>query len=176
MTCGFHHLQSIFQCAPQLKYLNIQLATTVMYSTNHTQKSPTTSIKSIPTLHTLIIAFEKDDLTTFDQSAQYLKVMPALCRLEIKACGALLDASAWEALSQTSLSSLTHFNLQITISRMKKDGIETVLASFETPFWISKENFYVMISKHAPLGYNRFGMDEAQTNQQNEFSQPVAQW
>ena len=177
MTCGFHHLKSIFQCAPQLKYLNVQLTSSAIYGIYHALNSPPDSSRSISNLHTLILSSERDDSTTFDMLAEYLRVMPALRRLEIKAHGALLDASAWEALLQTSLPSLTHFGLQTTTSRMKKDDIDSTLASFETPFWISKQIFYMILTQHKGLSYNRFGMDEAQLNHQNEFDQPVVkQW
>ena len=109
-----------FDVLPHLKYLNVRLNSSAIYGINHALTSLNNTIKSIPTLHTLILTFEKDDSTTFDMLAQYLRVMPALHRLEIKAHGELLDASAWEALLQMSLPLLTHFNLQTTTSCMKR--------------------------------------------------------
>jgi len=103
-------------------------------------------------------------------------MLPALRRLEIKAHRALIDASAWEALLRTSLPLLTHFTLKTTTSRIKKNDIENTLASFETPFWIEKKNFYMIITEHHQLDSNRVVLDNMRGNDQDEFNQPVIQW
>lgn len=172
----FQHLEHIFRRGSHLKYLNVQLTTESFYSYHHSINPANNNIISMPNLHTLILSFERDDPTTFDMLAQYLKVLPVLRRLEIKAHRALLDASAWEAFLQTSLPLLTHFTLKTTTSRINKGDIENTLASFETPFWIEMKNFYMIITEHKHLDSNRFYLHKMQVNDQDEFNQPVIQW
>ena len=176
MSCKFQQLQSPFQCIPHLKYFNVRLTYDSYYGLYHSFNPLSDNITSMPTLHTLILSFEREDVTTFDMLAQYLKAIPVLRRLDIKAHRPLVDANAWETLLQTSLPLLTHFTLKTTTSRINDDDIKEILASFETPFWITKKNFYMTITKHKPPGGNRFGIYKASPNDADEFSQPVIQW
>jgi len=176
ISCRFENLKDIFRCDSHLKYLNVQLTSESYYNYHHLTNLTNDNIISMPILHTLLLSFQRDALTTFAMLAQCLKVIPALRRLEIKAHSVLLDAIAWEDLLQTSLPLLTHFSLKTTTSRINKDSIETTLASFETPFWIEKKNFYMIITKHKHLNSNRFYLPNLNINDQDEFNQPVIQW
>jgi hypothetical protein len=131
---------------------------------------------SMPTLHTLILSFMPGALVTMHTLGEYLKVMPALRRLEIKANNAFLDANAWQDLLQTSLPLLTCFRLKSTTSRIAKNQLENILASFETPFWIEKTNFYLIITEHKALGSDRSYVNNMLIDDQDEFLQPVIQW
>lgn len=172
LPCDFQHLQSIFRFAPRLKYLNVRL--TPFLHRYHLINPSDDNIISMPTLRTLILSFGRHDLTKFDILEKHLKAMPVLRYLEIKAHRELLQADAWEALLQTSLPLLIYFNLQTTTSCVKTADFDDILASFETPFWIEKQNFYFMITKHQD--FSRFDKDEMQINEQDEFEQPVTQW
>ena len=172
LPCDFQHLQSIFRFAPGLKYLNVRF--TPFLHRHHLIYPSDDNIVSMPTLRTLKLSFGRYDLTKFDILEKHLKAMPALRYLEIKAHGGLLQANAWEALLQTSLPSLIYFNLQTTKSCVPTVDFDNMLASFETPFWIEKQNFYFMITKHQD--FSRFDKDEMQIIEQDEFEQPVTQW
>ncbi|CAF3840059.1 unnamed protein product, partial [Adineta steineri] len=102
--------------------------------------------------------------------------MPALRRLDIKAHGVLLDANAWEALLQTSLLQLTHFRLKTTTSCINNKDLEDILTSFETPFWIAKDNFYLIVTKHKYLDTKGLHSYKLQIDNEDEFNQPVIQW
>jgi hypothetical protein len=143
---------------------------------NHALIPLSTNIISMPTLHTLILSFMPRVLITVTMLEKYLKAMPALRRLEIKANNGLLNANAWQDLLQTSLPSLTHFRLKSTTSRIRKDQIESILASFETPFWIEKTNFYLIITEHKILHYDKFHLNNKLIDDQDEFLQPVTRW
>jgi hypothetical protein len=174
-SCGFGHLQSIFRCTSHLKYVNVRLTSNLLVS-NYIHNNSKDNVILLPTLHTLIMSFQPNDPTKFDMLANYLKSIPALRRLEIKAHRELLSASNWEALLQTSLPLLTHFRLQTTRSCIAEGDFENTLASFETSFWIEKKNFYMMITNHNDPGDNRFAVDKFQINDRDEFDHPVTQW
>jgi hypothetical protein len=174
VPCEFQQLQSIFRCAPHLKYLNVQLTPNNYYVMYYPFYALSHKIISMPTLHTLILSFQFDDETSFDMLAQSLKAMPALHRLDIQAPSALVDANSWETLLETSLPMLTHFTLKTTVRRLNNTDVEKVLASFQTPFWIAKENFYMIITRHQLLYNNKFGFYKIPTDDE-EFNQPVIQ-
>jgi hypothetical protein len=176
VSCGFQDLEYIFRCRSHLKYLNIQVTSKLHFGYHHLLNFSTDNIISMPTLRTLILSFEEDDLTTFGMLAQQLKMLPALHRLEIKAHDRILNANDWEDLLQISLPLLTHFQLKTTTARIRKENIENKLTSFETPFWIEKTNFYLIITEHKYLDSNRFCLDRFNGNDQDEFNQPVVQW
>ncbi|CAF1343089.1 unnamed protein product [Rotaria sordida] len=173
MSCEFQYLQSIFQCTPHLKYLNIRLTLNSYYGYYYLSHSSNNNIILMSNLHTLILSFQSNDPTTFDMLAQYLKAMPVLHRLEIKAHNALLEASAWESLLQVSLPLLTNFSLKTTTFCLNEADIEKILATFDTPFWRAKKNFYMMITKHEHSNSNRFDIGNIQ---QDEYNQPVIQF
>ncbi|CAF4188415.1 unnamed protein product, partial [Adineta steineri] len=130
MSCDFQYLCSILQHAVHLKYLNVRLDSWSRPSFyNSYQHTTNDNITSIPVLHTLILSFRSTDRTTFEKLAHYLKLMPVLRRLDIKAHKALLDANSWEALLQTSLPQLTHFRLKTTTSCINNIELENILAS-----------------------------------------------
>ncbi len=175
-VCEFENLPHIFQCCSHLKYLNIQLMPISHFAYHHALIPLSANIISMPTLHTLILSFMPHVLITMTMLAEYLKAMPALRRLEIKANNGLLNANAWQDLLQTSLPSLTHFRLKSTTSRIKQDQIERILASFETPFWIEKTNFYLIITEHKILDSDRTYLNNRLIEDQDEFLQPVTRW
>jgi hypothetical protein len=100
--------------------------------------------------------------------------MPALHRLDIQANSALLDPNSWETLLETSLPMLTHFTLKTTVRRLNNIDVEKVLAPFQTPFWIAKKNFYMIITRHQLLYNKKFGFYKM-PNDDEEFNKPVTQ-
>jgi hypothetical protein len=108
--------------------------------------------------------------------AQSLKAMPALHRLDIQAHSALVDANAWKTLLETSLPMLTHFTLKTTVRRLNYANIEKILASFKTPFWISKKKFYMIITRHMHSDNKEFGFYKMPADDVDEFNQPVIQF
>ncbi|CAF1490937.1 unnamed protein product [Adineta steineri] len=176
MSCDFQYLCSILQNAFHLKYLNVRLDSSSLSRFFKPYQHTNDSIISIPVLHTFLLSFQSTDPTTFEKLAYYLRRMPALRRLDIKAHGALLDANAWEALLQTSLPQLTHFRLKTTTSCINNIELENILASFETPFWITKDNFYLIVTKHKYLDTKTLHSYKLQVDNEDEFNQPVIQW
>ncbi|UJR21525.1 hypothetical protein I4U23_024610 [Adineta vaga] len=170
--CDFSYLQTIFDRYPLLKYLNIRFTPPSNVDSTYPIVSTNRNIQSMPALHTLIISFPRDHSTTFNMLSEYLQNMPALHRLEIKTHQALIDAIAWETLFQTALLSLTHFRLQTTY-RFTDDELETLLQSFETPFWINMQNFYFIITEHQHIEYDLFRLSN---DTKDEFDDPVIRW
>jgi hypothetical protein len=175
-VCNLEKLTYIFQCCSQLKYLNIQLMSKSYLEFILPIYPLSANNISIPTLHTLILSFMPQNEVTMETLAQYLRLMPALQRLEIKANNTLLDANAWENLLQTSLPLLTHFRLKSTTSRVSKYQIDGILASFETPFWIGKNNFYLIITEHKMLDSSTYNFSNRLFDDRDEFLEPVTRW
>jgi len=131
---------SILQNAPGLKYLNIQI-----YSIEH--EFPKQAKKIELSLHTLIFKIKYFHDRAFGVFEQYLRAMPDLYRLEVISSEQLLDAATWQMIITQSLPSLTYFTLHVKIQSCERKCDPQLLASFETPFWIEKNNFHIIISE-----------------------------
>ncbi|CAF3703595.1 unnamed protein product [Rotaria sp. Silwood1] len=126
--CEFKDLQYIFQCAPRLKYLDIEIVVGRTPFYGEKAKRLKKIIVVMSTLHTFVLYFTENSLVTMDMLTEYLNFMPALKYFEIKARNELLDANGWKLLLETSLPSLTHFILRTTSSRVKEIGLDNVLS------------------------------------------------
>ncbi|CAF2022593.1 unnamed protein product [Rotaria magnacalcarata] len=164
----FDDLQHIMQCESHLKYLNIQIISKRSLSIfpRRINRSKN-NIVIMSALRTLLLSFKEDCSVSIDMLAEYLKCMPALNRLEIKAYNKLMNADAWQMLFETSLPLLTHFSLQTTRTRLNENNPGNVLISFQSPYWIAKENFNIMITEHT--------RDDVRYYNQWEFDQPIVQ-
>ncbi|CAF1384610.1 unnamed protein product [Rotaria sordida] len=171
--CQFQDLQYIFKCAPGLKYLDVEIAGRGMLFFGEKEKRSKTIIPVMSTLRTLILYFAESSLVTMDTLTEYLNSMPVLKYLEIKAHNELLDENGWKLMLETSLPLLTHFVLRTTSSRVEKIGIDSVLSSFQNSYWISKQNFYLMITEHVHPNSVDFGIGETKSHIQQEFHWPV---
>ena len=159
-----------------LKYLDVQFVSERPFSFHHLFNHWYVLAGAMPLLRTLILTFTPHDSMRLDILTDHLTLIPVLQRLEITAHEALLDATIWQECLETSLPSLTHFRLKSTTSRIKHVSIDTLLASFETPFWIAKGNFYLIITDHRRIQSNGFYLPEKRDDDENELSQPVFQW
>ncbi|CAF1299690.1 unnamed protein product [Rotaria sordida] len=101
--------------------------------------------------------------------------MSALKYLEIKAHNELLDSNKWKLLLETSLPLLTQFILRITLSRVKKIGIDNVLSSFQNSYWVSKKILNLMITEHEHPNSVGFGIAEIKSHIRQKFDWPVIQ-
>ncbi|CAF3077829.1 unnamed protein product, partial [Rotaria sp. Silwood2] len=175
MHFQFQDPQYIFQCASRLKYLNIQLINRRHVSRGETEKSCNKNIILMSTLRTLVLYFGYDSSITIDMLPQYFNFMPVLNRLEIKGGIQLLDANGWRMLLETSLLLLTHFCLRTTTSHEEEADVDNVLVAFQSPYWIEKKNFYIMITEHERWHFNGFGIHKMKHHVRDEFELPVLQ-
>ncbi|CAF3491685.1 unnamed protein product [Rotaria socialis] len=148
MNCALEDLVAIFKLAPRLKYLDVATFDQGYNRDSNTKRDLKMNNTIASSLHTLILSFSKDSSVTIQMLTPYFNCMPILNRLEIKAYGVLMDADAWRICFETSLPLLTHFYIRATISGIEKTGIENVLASFQTSYWVAKKNFNIMITEH----------------------------
>jgi len=130
------------------------------------------------TLHTAIFNIYGNDQTTHSQLGPYFQCMPSLHRLEIKLYGRLSDFSVWETLLQTSLPSLAYFTLEMTTVYLTDSNMSSILESIQSPFWIEKENFNIIIKCISRSDSNLlFPTDMYDMNRYRYRSnEPVAQW
>jgi hypothetical protein len=141
--------KTIFQCTPHLKYLHTQVNSAIRSAFPTLIKSPKSNIIMVK-LRTVIVKFVKRDSVTYDSLAEYFEIMPNLRRLEINASHAVFSANDWEKLLTTLLPSLLYFDLSINASRLDKTtNISSILASFQTSFWVEKRNFNIMITTYS---------------------------
>ncbi|CAF3415829.1 unnamed protein product [Rotaria sp. Silwood1] len=176
LSCEFQHVQSIFRCASHLKYFNVRFTSNSYYGLYYLSQPSNNNIITMFNLQTVILSFQSNDSTTFDMLAQYLKAMPILRHLEIKAHNALLQASAWESLLKESLPLLNNFILKTTTYCINEADIENILTTFDTSFWRAKKNFYMMITKYEYSNLNRFDVGNMQYGEQDEYNQPVLRY
>jgi hypothetical protein len=170
--CDFENLGSIFRCASDLKYFNIQVTPS---RRPRARKNLTKNIILMPKLRSVVFNFG-NDAPEFDLLSQYLKGMPALRRLEIKAHHTLFDADAWETLVKTSMPSLIYLHLETNRAGLELGDIQELLDSYQTPFWLERKNFKILIIECAHLDSDRFAIDKMQRLGSNGFYEPVAQW
>ncbi|CAF1394680.1 unnamed protein product, partial [Rotaria sordida] len=173
INCKFQDLQYIFQCASRLKYLDIEIAGRGVSFLNEKETRPKKNIVVMLTLRTLVLYFADNSLVTMDMLTEYLNSMPILKYLEIKAHSELLDANAWKMFLEISLPSLTHFTLRTTSSRVEEIGLHNMLSSFQSSYWISKQNFNLMITEHERWNYVGFGIGETKYHFRHEFDWPM---
>jgi hypothetical protein len=169
--CELSCLVSISQWAPRLKYLDIGLFDVTRSFSYQSGQSSVKNIRPMLALRTLILSFEERDQRTLDRLAPYLNAMPVLNHLEINGNSTLVNAGAWEMFLERSLPLLTHLTLRMSIIRVEDVDIDNVQASFQSPFWIAKKNFNIIITKHR--GYsniNDLGVCSRQKrNQYNQY-------
>jgi len=143
---------------------------------NYKQKSSSEiAITRMSMLHTVIFKIQGDDETTPTLLEPYLRVMPSLNRLEITMHNGFSSVSVWETLLKTSVPTLTYFNLEIN-ALLVEDADVDVLESIQTPFWIEKKNFNIIIKKSQGLNSDPFHSDALQNSSQSESNSPVIEW
>lgn len=160
----------------QLKYLDVQLSERSSFLSHYVFNEWDQQLNPFTELRTLILSFTPYDLSTLDLLKNTFKRMSALQRLEVTTHQGLLVAEAWEELLKTSLPSLTYFRLKSTKSRLTYSSIDTILESFETPFWQEKENFYLIITDHRRVNSNGFYLPKERIDDGNKSSQAAIKW
>ncbi|CAM4954362.1 unnamed protein product [Rotaria socialis] len=173
MNFALDDLFAIFKLAPRLKYLHVENIDQGYNRYHDTKINLKMNNTTASALHTLILSFPKDSSVTIQMLTPYFNRMPILNRLEIRAHGVLIDADAWKICFETSLPLLTHFHIRATVSGIEKTGIENVLASFQTSYWIAKKNFNIMITEHNNRLRPISNIDSIALLNKTEFDQPV---
>ena len=151
MRCNSQELEYILRCVSGLKHLNIQLTVSgsLSYKLYQKRRLPSKNITTqMPKLQSAIFYIEDDAAETFRTLESHLLGMASLQGLKIKVNSGIFDADVWETFVKTSLPKLTHFNLQSNALYTKQADIHTSLESFQTPFWIEKKNFNIIITKY----------------------------
>jgi hypothetical protein len=126
-------------------------------------------------LHTVIFKIPEHNEQTPIILEPYLRLMPSLHRLEIQTQNGFHGISIWETLLKTSLPKLTYFNLESYAFNLNDVDVN-VLDSIQTPFWIEKRNFHILIKKFARLNKNRFQSGNGQNFGEYGSNNPVDQW
>ena len=156
-------LECIFFYTPRLKYLNIQNS----FQMFDTQEPPSKNDMPIMTaLHTLIFNTNERAEIIFDMLEPYLLSMLCLKSLEIKVDTGLFNGTVWETFLMTSLPKLTRLNLESNVINLKQADIYSSLESFQTPFWIEKKNFNIILTMHRS---DLLFMDEPLNSRQMEL-------
>ena len=176
MSAEMLHNFELLQYIPQLKYLDVQLSERSFFRSYYLSHDWDRQLNPFAELRTLILTVTPYDLSTLDSLKDTFKRMPALQRLEVTANHGLLVAEAWEELFKTSLPSLTYFRLKATKSHLTYSSIDTILDSFETPFWQEKENFYLIITDYRRVSSSGFYFLEDRTDDRKKSSQAVIKW
>ena len=175
LPCTSQGLTHLFRYAPALKYLDIDLDFNSSHSPHQSNTSSKDSITRMLMLHTFMFNTEKLDVTSHTQLEPYLRCMPSLHRLEIKAGTTVVNFSNWETLLQTSSPSLTYFILDCGGLDLTDANVDGVFASIETPFWIEKENFNIIIKEFIRSGVDRDHLILRRRSAQRRFNEPVAE-
>ena len=144
-VCECADLQHIFRCAPDLRYFKIILGPYGFYTGETSNLFDTNSVTQMPMLHTAAFKLVRSDEKIRNQLKMYFECMPSLRHLEINIGDLSSDMDAWEALIQTSLSSLHSFFLEVSLLRITDKNVSDVLAITETSFWTKKERFNFII-------------------------------
>jgi hypothetical protein len=176
INCELQALQDIFQCAPGLKYLNIQMLGIIYYNRLNRKSSSKNTITRMPMLHTVIFDMLGNGLESYTDLEPYFRSMPSLHHLEIKTHNDLSDVIVWEMLLKTSLRKLTYFNLENNVSSLKIGGINNIFESIQTPFWIEKRNFNIIIKELDRYGVDQRGLGDLQNFRQYDSNKPVFRW
>jgi hypothetical protein len=148
--CAFEDLKYVFRCTSGLKYLNIKLTAVNSYNTRKLKSSSENSITRMSMLHTVIFKIPEHNEQTPIILEPYLRLMPSLHRLEIQTQNGFHGISIWETLLKTSLPKLTYFNLESYAFNLNDVDVN-VLDSIQTPFWIGKRNFHIVIKSSSLL-------------------------
>ena len=74
---------------------------------------------------------------------------------------------------ESSLPLLNCFNLQVTASDLRNFNVDNLLASFQTPFWIAKKNFNIMITEHQESSSDPIPLHRLHDIEPYEFDLPV---
>jgi hypothetical protein len=172
MPCQSQDLRYIFRWASGLKYLDIDLSFDRLSSDYQSKLSSEHPLPRMSMLRTAIFNID----ATHSELEPYFRCMPSLNRLEIKTYKGYSDVSAWETLLQTSLQSLVYFTLEITMAHLTDADMSNILKSTQTPFWIEKENFNVVIKCTSRLGNYQFSLANLNNFNQYRSDEPVARW
>jgi hypothetical protein len=168
-------LKYIFRCASGLKYLNIRLLSDPFRDIYELKSSSKISITQMSVLHTVIFKMENHDEITPITLEPYLRVMPSLHRLEIKTDSEFYGINIWETMLIMSLPTVTCFNLQGGAFRSNEDNINA-LKCIQTPLWIEKKNFHLILKKFASNNNIWLDPDDQQKFGQYGLNRTIDQW
>jgi hypothetical protein len=178
ISCQSQNLRYIFQCASGLKYLDIDLSFDTLFRDYQSESSSEHPLTRMSTLHTAIFNIYRNNQPKHSQLEPYFQCMPSLHRLEIKVCGRLSDFSVWETLLQTSLPSLAYFTFEMTRVYLADHSLSNILRSIQSPFWIEKQNFNIIIKCISRLGSYQFSPTNMYDLNRYRYrsNEPVAQY
>jgi hypothetical protein len=136
MPIKLNQINRLFECTPGLKCLSISISSFV---DNDYVPSP------LPTLTDLSInspfACNASNMVTLLQNT------PNIHRLNIDLSTELVDGNRWEEIIRNHLPKLEVFQLKMKVALpMLQDiqaRVDTLINSFETPFWIDEHRWYV---------------------------------
>jgi hypothetical protein len=148
MDCNWSDLKCIFSYAPRLKYFNIAVSFDSFYMVYKPEPPSENYMPIMTELHTVIFNTNERAETILNMLEPYLLSMLSLQSLAIKACTGLFNATVWETFLMTSLPKLTHLNLVSNVIDLRQADIYSSLESFQTPFWIEKKNFNIILTMH----------------------------
>ena len=173
LNCGLQHIPYICQSLPHLKYLDVEISNAAHLDHYESIQDTKKYIKFTYQLHTLLLSFQRNNRTTLYTLAAYLMFTPVLKRLEIKAYNKFIDANEWESMLKSSLPLLNHFSLQIAAFDSQSFDLDNVLASFQTPFWIAKKNFNIMLTEYQQLSFDLMQLKSMSRYEQSKFDLQV---
>jgi hypothetical protein len=133
----FDQILTILRCSPHLKTLIVKFSYSI-------DGKITLENSSSTTFHQ-ITSITLEDLSTNIENLEFLlSLMPSLTHLKLIGSEYFMDGNRWEQFIQTNLLNLNQFELVVD---KRHDGdtlvdIESILAPFQTPFWIEHKKWY----------------------------------
>ena len=173
VSCDLGSLRYIFECALRLKYLHIRLTLTNYLEVIQQMFRWKNNMALMSTLHTLILDVQCSTLPLVNLLKPFLRYMSSLYCLEIKTYDISLEGSAWETLLETSLPMLTSFNLIVHANSLETISINSLLESLQTPLWIERKNFNVIIIEHQNPDHRKSFVYKLENLSRYPLNQPV---
>lgn len=175
IPCQFQDLKKIFQCASGLKYLDVQIENVVRNNYPKSKSSSENIIPRMPMLRTVLFRMNEKLSEVADTLGSYLRCMPSLHRLEFIMSTEVDDFSILETLLKTSAPTLSYFNLESRVYAAQHKDTKTILESIQTPFWVDKTNFNIVIKEFVYMAGDQFEIFARNSNLDGS-KQSVRQW
>ena len=169
-------LEYIFQCAPALRYLNVDLYTFNYPNMAQSKSSSSNALPRMSVLHTATFHVQGHNATKLKMLEMCFTCMPSLQCLKLKVEDQIRDLTAYENLIQTTLPSLTSFTLESTTYGLTEKEISSALASTETPFWTTKPQFNLIMKNQIELNNYKLSRDFSNHPHQDRWNGLIDRW
>ena len=131
----FDEILRILRCSPHLQVLNIE-----RFALANGTKKPTNDFSmSFSQVISLSLTHE---YATIDDLELFISLMPSLNHLKIVSSKNFIHDNRWEQFIQANLPQLNRFELFIEDYNSTFVDLKSILAPFQTPFWIEHKKWF----------------------------------